>query len=124
MAIKELTGRGRRALSICNPIILLVSRNEASLGKCFLCLKLRDTRFSVFLVLKDIFLTYAQNFQNGSMIKHKVHLLVSVWHFAIDFGGCIWQVFFPQIILLSCNISILHPPPPPASFKPRRKKTC
>lgn len=68
--------------------------------------------FLGFVVLKDSFLTYAQNFQNGSMIKHKVHLLVSVWHFAIDFGGCIWQVFFPQIILLSCNISILHPPTP------------
>jgi len=46
VAIKELTGRGKTALSICNPIILLVSRNEASLGKCFLSLKLRNTGFS------------------------------------------------------------------------------
>jgi hypothetical protein len=33
VAIKELTGRGRSTLSIFNPIILLVLRNETSLQK-------------------------------------------------------------------------------------------
>lgn len=53
VAIKELTGRGKSALSMFNPIILLVSRNEASLRKYFPCLKLRDTSFLGVEFLKD-----------------------------------------------------------------------
>lgn len=108
VAIKELWWE-KQLWAFATPIILLVSRNEASLGKCFLCLKLRDTRFSGVGSPKWV-LWLMHNFQNESQLKHNYHLLVLVWHFAIDFGGCTAysRSFFHSIILLSCNISILH----------------
>lgn len=53
VAMKELAGRGRAAWSMFNPIILLVSRNEASLRKYFpLLLRLSDNSFSGVAFLK------------------------------------------------------------------------
>lgn len=47
VAKRELASRGKTVLSMFHPIILLVSRNEASLRKYFPCLlRLSDNGFS------------------------------------------------------------------------------